>query len=357
MFFLSESDINAVVSTYGADYFMDRLIAGIDDGFKSLARGEMVHSRRTGFVREDNLIEWMPVCESATDVVIKVVSYFPRNPEHHALPTIGAVIARCDFRTGQIAEIADGRLLTAMRTGAASAVASRYLAAADSATLGLVGCGLQSVTQAHALSRVLPIERVLAFDIDAAALKSLTARLSFLGVPIQLAGLDEIERHCDILCTATTVPVGAAPVIGARHLRHHVHINAVGADLPGKLELAPALTRAAFVATDLLDQARVEGECQSLTEDQIASPRCVELQTVVECPGAFESRRDELTIFDSTGIAMEDAIALGLVCELARQANIGHHYSDPAHQREPKNPYAQIHWPHPARILRAAAAR
>lgn len=345
MFILSDADVHRVVAAYGADFIMDRLIEGISDGFKSIARGEIVHSRRTGFSQDHNLIEWMPVRDRSDNVVIKVVSYFPKNPDDYALPTIGAMIVRADFRRGQITEVVDGRLLTAMRTGAASAVASRYLATSDSATLGLIGCGSQSVTQAHALCRVLPIKCILAFDIDAESVASLTQRLSFLGLPIRVVNTDEIERHSDIICTATTLPVGAQPVLSARYLRQHVHINAIGSDFPGKIELPPALTRTVFVATDCLEQARSEGECQSLTEVQIASSRCVELQTVVSCPARFENLRSEQTIFDSTGIAMEDATALELICELARQACFGREYAADERASDSKNPYARVFCP------------
>jgi L-lysine cyclodeaminase len=350
MFFLSETDVQRVIAAHGADFIMDRLIEGIGAGFKSIARGQIVHSRRIGFSQDGNLIEWMPVRDGAENVTIKVVSYFPQNPTLHALPTIGAMIARVDFHLGQITEVVEGRLLTAMRTGAASAVASRLLAKPESRTLGLIGCGLQSVTQAHALCRVLPIKQILAFDIDAAAMGSLMRRLSFLGLSIRAADTDEIERNSDVICTATSIPVGAEAVLQGRDLRQHVHINAVGSDFPGKTELPRALTRAAFVAADSLEQARFEGECQSLTEEQIASSRCVELQTVITAPEEFERLRSERTIFDSTGIGMEDAVALKLICELARQSNIGNDYPVDASEGDPKDPYRQIHCPAPLRL-------
>jgi ornithine cyclodeaminase/alanine dehydrogenase-like protein (mu-crystallin family) len=352
MFFLSEADVNRVITAFGADLIMDRLTAGIIEGFRSIARGEIVQSKRTGFANDGNLIEWMPVRDETNNTVMKIVSYFPKNPEQYALPTISAVIARIDSHRGQITEIVDGRLLTAMRTAAASAVASRRLATANSATLGLIGCGLQSVTQAHALCRIFPIRRLLAFDIDREALASLPKRLSFLGLPIHAVDTDEIERGSDIICTATSVPAGAQPVLKGRNLRRHVHINAVGSDFPGKIELPSALTKSAFVAADYLDQARVEGECQNLTEEQVASPRCAELHTVITNPNETKHLRNEQTIFDSTGIAMEDAVALDLICKLARQAGIGSDFRHHASNSDPKNPYDQIQWP---KFLRTAA--
>jgi ornithine cyclodeaminase/alanine dehydrogenase len=342
MFMLLEEDIEQVVAVFGVNQFMDLLIDEIHNGFVSLAHGQIKHSRRLGFTNDRNLIEWMPVQGAEKDVVIKIVSYFPDNPNCHNAPTIGAMIARVDAQSGQIVEIADGRLLTAMRTGAASAVASRIFASHDSDTVGLIGCGLQSITQVHALSRILPLKNVLAFDIDHSALSSLGSRLAFLGLSISFASIDLIEKRSDIICTATTLPVGASPVLNGHSLLPHVHINAVGSDFPGKKELPADTVQAAFVVTDCLDQARAEGECQSLTEEQIMSSRFTELQVAVSNSADFYHLRHDKTIFDSTGIAIEDAIALKLISKLARQAKIGREFNTAESYIEPKDPYSRI---------------
>lgn len=342
MFVLSEQDVNRVVAMYGAHEVMNRLIDGIDAGFRSMASGDIVHSPRKGFAKGSNLIEWMPVHDQSGTFVVKVVSYFPSNPLQQALPTVGAVITRFDFATGQVTDVVGGRLLTAMRTGAASAVASRYMAKADSTTLGLIGCGVQAVTQAHALCRLFPIKRVLAFDTDLSALSSLSVRLAFLGLEVIASSLDQIERQSDIICTATTSDVGAPPVLTATNLLPHAHINAVGADFPGKIELPPRFTRESFIATDLMEQARIEGECQVLTATEAASSRCVELKTIVSAPAEFARFRACQTIYDSTGIAMEDAVAVAIICDLARKAGIGSINSTVSHGFDPKNPYGEI---------------
>lgn len=354
VFFLSESEVRHTVASHGVNAVMDQLIAGVDAGFRAMATGGFHHSKRTGFVRENDLIEWMPVHDASGSFVLKAVSYFPDNPATRSLPTIGAMIARFDFTTGMPTEIVGGRLLTAMRTGAASAVASRYLAKPNSATLGLIGCGLQAVTQAHALSRLFPLTRIVAHDTNPDAAAGLVRRLAFLGIPVCLAPPAEVEAAADILCTATTTPVGAAPVVPGVSLRPHVHINAVGSDFPGKTELPPGLVQNAFITPDSREQARDEGECQSLTEEHLASSRCVDLEVIVAAPDRFASLQNACTVFDSTGIAMEDAVALNLICEMAREAGFGFHCAEGTGFGDPKDPYGSLAAKAP-RVLMAGA--
>ena len=101
----------------------------------------------------------MPIYKKGAEVVIKVVGYHPKNPKNFNLPTILSSISSYDTKTGHLMGIADGVLLTALRTGAASAVASELLAKPESTTLGLIGCGAQSITQLHALSRYSNLKR------------------------------------------------------------------------------------------------------------------------------------------------------------------------------------------------------
>ncbi len=107
------------------------------------------------------LIEWMPALASGEAVTVKMVGYHPQNPLHLNVPTILSTVLWFDVTTGHLQSVMDGNLLTAIRTGAASAVASKVLARPDAEVLGLIGCGAQSVSQLHALSRVFKLRQVL----------------------------------------------------------------------------------------------------------------------------------------------------------------------------------------------------
>jgi ornithine cyclodeaminase/alanine dehydrogenase-like protein (mu-crystallin family) len=335
MFLLRSSDLERMIADDGLDLFMDRIIEGIEQGFRGYNPRQVNIPARSGFVGS-GLIEWMPVSFADQSVVIKVVSYFPDNPVRNNASTIQAYISRSDWRDGRLTDLVEGSLLTAMRTGAASAVASRILARPDSTTLGLVGCGAQSVTQAHAISRCFKIERILAYDTCQQANASIVGRLAFLGIPVYPAALDEVEAAADILCTATSVNVGAGPVISGTRLKPHVHINAVGSDFPGKTEIPLFVLRDAVVIPDHREQAVLEGECQQLGSSGIGP----ELFELVGDKDAFTHLRNRRTVFDSTGIALEDAIALDIACRLAVETGIGKKIAFAENDIDPKSPYA-----------------
>ena len=151
------------------------------------------------------LVEWMPIHEQGKEVVIKLVGYHPMNPKFYGVPTIVSTISKYETRTGHLAGLMDGVVATSMRTGAASAVAAKHLAHADSTVLGLIGCGAQAVTQLHGLSRVFDLTKVYYYDIDPETVGSFRERCAALELELQFEPLsiDTIIRDSDIVCTAT----------------------------------------------------------------------------------------------------------------------------------------------------------
>ncbi|MFD8161473.1 ornithine cyclodeaminase family protein, partial [Streptomyces solisilvae] len=166
---LCQRDIKRILSVVGRDVLMDRLISELHSAFARLGRGEVGGPPpRTGFTRDGNVpgvIEFMPHRAAGAGVTMKTVSYSPRNPERLHLPTIVGTLTRFDDDSGSLVALADAGAITAMRTGAVAAIATRLFARPGSTTLALVGAGAQAVTQAHALSRILPLERILVSDI------------------------------------------------------------------------------------------------------------------------------------------------------------------------------------------------
>lgn len=331
---LSAIDIEMIVDAVGIDVIMDRAIVEIEAAMKAQSELTVDSPVRSGFY-DVGLVEWMPIHLRGKAVVIKLVSYFPDNPDR-GRPTIQAMISRYCTRTGELTDVIEGGMLTAIRTGAASAVASRALARADSAVLGLIGCGAQAVTQAHAMVRCFPIRTILAYDICSTAVQSLRDRLAFLEVDIVAAAAHQCASASDILCTATSNQVGAGPVFHSLDLRDHLHINAVGSDFPGKIELPRAALAGALIVPDHRNQAVREGECQQVQADEIGP----ELTELVKAPSRWSSWRDRRTIFDSTGIPLEDAVMAELVCDLATSLGIGREIIFNATSDDPRDPYA-----------------
>jgi ornithine cyclodeaminase/alanine dehydrogenase-like protein (mu-crystallin family) len=336
---IGRPDLASLIAKHGHDALMDLMIERLSEAFRDAVRSNWHTPVRDGFRRCDGdsgVLEWMPHHEPGRSVTIKTVAYTPNNPSSLGLPTILGTVARFDDVTGHLVAISDGVLLTAMRTGAASAVASRLLAIPESRVVGLVGAGAQAVTQLHALSRVFALDQVLVHDTNPDNGASFAERVAFTGLRVEVADVRDIEAESDIICTATTVSVGAGPVLAGTNLRSHVHINAVGADLPGKVELPAQLLRSALVCPDHTGQARREGECQQLSDGDIGP----DLPTLCADPDFARRHQRQTTVFDSTGFALEDHVALDIVLELAVEAGLGHYVELEFISGDALNPYA-----------------
>ncbi len=333
---LTAADVAAVVRSVGLDQFMDHMIEGVREAAKGLDPESTMTIERGGFQYEKpslGLVEWMPSMELGRAVGIKTVGYHPSNPIQRGMPSVMATTSIHDTANGRLVALVDATLLTAIRTGAASAVVTDVLANEDSRTLGLVGCGAQAVTQAHAMSRVRPIDRIVAFDADPNVAASFASRLPVsVRVDVVDSAADAIV-DADIVCVATTVDIGAGPVLPMFGLKAGVHINAVGADFPGKTELPVELLRNALVIPDEVAQCLKEGECQQLTEDDLGPT----LPELVQNADSFTAWREQLTVFDSTGWALEDLIAAEIVLGHATRLHIGIHTEL---QHSPLDPYA-----------------
>ncbi|NOK38187.1 ornithine cyclodeaminase family protein [Corallococcus exercitus] len=340
---LGPPDLRALVEGVGLNVLMDELIQALTVALRELDESVLQVPKREGFQvvsepRPSGVIGWMPALRRGDSLTVRVASSLPTNRGDAGLPTLVATHSVYDVKTGHLAAVMDGVFATALRTGAASAVASRYLASPDSRVLGLVGCGAQAVSQLHALSRVFRLEQVLVHDIDADAARSFVRRVAFLGLDVRPTLLPDLEMRADILCTATTVAPGAGPVISGHALQPHAHVNAVGADQPGKAELPLALLRRSLVVPDFPAQARLEGECQQLHPDQIGP----DLATVVQQPEEFEGWRERNTVFDSTGHALEDHVVTRLLLEHARRMGLGTLVALESLGGDPLDPYGLV---------------
>ena len=339
---LSLSDIIEIVNATGLNHIMDLMIRRLKDALKHFDDQAWGIPSRDGFDYTHpgrGLLEWMPILKKGHEVTFKMVGYHPTNPSRRQLPTILSSICTYDTINGHLAAIADATFLTALRTGAASAVASQAAARLDSDEIGIIGCGAQAVTQLHALSRVFDIRRVRAYDIDPTASRSFIDRTAFIGLDVRVAPLDEVVAQSDIICSATSVEKEKGPVFQDRNVKPWLHINAVGSDFPGKTELPQSLLQRSFVFPDFLEQAIVEGECQQLQEDEIGPS----LTQIVKNEAKYLFLQQQLSVFDSTGWALEDQLAIALLIERAKDLERGTWIQLESDSDDPKNPYAFLH--------------
>jgi ornithine cyclodeaminase/alanine dehydrogenase-like protein (mu-crystallin family) len=338
------SAVREIVGRIGRDVLMDTLVGRLTDAIRAFDPAVASVPAREG-VRYTTpafgLLEWMPAYLGSRDILVKIVGYHPTNPDARRLPTVISSMCLFDTETGHLTAMIDGTFLTAVRTGAASTVASRVLASPDSRTLGVIGCGAQAVTQIHALARMFPLEQVLVCDIAPEVALSLVDRVRFVEVPVQVIPrerLTELVTAADILCTCTSAAPGEGPVFRDCTTQPHLHVNAVGSDFPGKFELPVTLLRRALVCPDFREQATVEGECQQLESSEIGPDLC----TLVQRASHYERSRGELTVFDSTGWALEDYVSASMMVGFAREFGLGQEIELECLPPDPRDPYSLV---------------
>ncbi|MGK7872115.1 MAG: ornithine cyclodeaminase family protein [Xenococcaceae cyanobacterium] len=338
---LSVKDTGCIVQHVGLDALMDEMIARLFGAFKMFDDKNTVIPPRAGLsysFPNMGLIEWMPLLRQKDRVVIKVVGYHPTNPALLHLPTILSTVSAYDTASGHLIGLMDGTFLTALRTGAASAVASKLMASPQSKILGLIGCGAQAVTQLHALSRTFDLEKVLVYDIDPAVSLSFLRRVACLNlknIEIIVASLDRLVGSADIICTATSVEIGQGPVFEDIELKPWVHINAIGSDFPGKIEVPRLLLKRSFVCPDFRAQAVKEGECQQLAPEDIGP----DLFELVQQQEQYRFIWQEMTVFDSTGWALEDQVAMNMLLDYATELGVGTFMQIESISADVRNPY------------------
>ena len=246
---------------------------------------------------------------------MKWVNAHPQNRSRN-LPSVMAVMIYNDPETGYPLAIMDGTKITAYRTGAAAAIASKYLARQDSHTIGIVGAGCQSYTQIMAHADLFDISSINVFDISKAAVDRLID--SFPEFSIRNCSMQEAVAS-DIVCTLTP---SHSPIIKKEWIASGTHINAVGADAAGKEELDPSILKEAIVVVDDLRQASAGGEINVPIQRGLYSTNEVYGTLSELVIGNKKGRTDNyvVSVFDSTGVAIEDLAVAKLLFEKAQQS-------------------------------------
>jgi len=254
----------------------------------------------------------------------KANANFPANPERHGLPTIQGVLLLFDATRGVLLAAMDSAEVTLRRTAAATAVAARYLARPDASVLTICGCGVQGRAQLLALSQVLPLRQVLAHDRDAAVASRFAADMS-AALGLEVTAVRELARHTRSSDVCVTCTPSHSFVLGAHDVRPGTFVAGVGADHPDKRELRPELLGSATLVVDVLEQCAAIGDLHHALLAGMDADDLVhaELGEIVAGRRPGRQRRDELTVFDSTGAAFQDVAAAALVYERALQRGRG----------------------------------
>ncbi|WP_435360209.1 ornithine cyclodeaminase family protein [Haloarchaeobius sp. DFWS5] len=304
---------------------MPDVIRAVEDAFAAYERGnaQMPAKSYIDLPQYDGDFRSMPAYLMADDwdaAGIKWVNVHPNNPEDFDLPTVMGTMIYSDPETAFPLAIMDGTELTMKRTGAAAAVATDYLAVSDASSLGIVGAGVQSYTQLDAISQVRDIETVVVSDVNDEAVQRFIDRYDD-DFDVRSGSIAE-AASCDVLSTVTPVET---PIVSADDLGEHTHVNAMGADAEGKHELADEVLLNAKLVIDDYDQTTHSGEINvpfhegTLTDDDIYG----EIGQIVT--GVIDGRTDDdgVTVFDSTGLAIQDVATAHVVYEHADENDNG----------------------------------
>jgi len=255
---------------------------------------------------------------------VKIVNVHPGNRKL-SLPTVMALILMMDPKTGAPMLIMDGTWITAMRTGAASGVATKYLARKNSKTLGIIGTGAQAITQLMAMNQILKLKEVKVFDREEKNSKNFINRSSSEYKELeftQTETLKETIEDSDVICTLTP---SRKPIIDDSWVNPGTHINAIGADAKGKEELDPNLLKRAKIVVDDYEQATHSGEVNVPISQGIIRIEDIYAELGEITIGDREGRTSEkeITIFDSTGLAIQDTITAYIVFKKIQAQKLG----------------------------------
>lgn len=295
----------------------------VEGAFRLLGEGRVPAARATGFEAPGGTFHAKVALYDAgrPRFVAKINGNFPGNPATSGLPTIQGLLLLADAADGRPLAIMDSGSVTALRTAAASAVAADRLARRDAAVLAIVGCGLQGAAHLAALREVRSLREIRCHDVVADRAAALAARHGG-DVPCRVAAtVAEAAAGADLVVTCTS---GGAFVLDLAHVAPGTFIAAVGADNAYKREINPSLMRAARVVVDDRDQCAAAGDLHhaiaagAMTRDDVHA----DLAAVVT-GGHAPIAEDAIVVFDSTGIAVEDAAVADLAHQRAMELGLG----------------------------------
>lgn len=273
----------------------------------------------------DGDLRVMPAFLESLDVsAVKIVNVHPNNKNYN-LPSIMATIILIDPKTGFPLSIMDGTLITCMRTGAAAGVATKYMSRKNSKIIGLVGAGAQASYQIMAILEILKIEEVYVYDINEKVKVNFVNMMNTQYPNVKFIAVKSEREAVENMDIVITITPTREPHVKAEWIKAGTHINAIGADAPGKQELDPEILKKARIIVDDMDQAIHSGEVNVPITKGILSKKdiCGELADVVIGKVKGRVSEDEITIFDSTGVAITDAITADLVYKKAKELNLG----------------------------------
>lgn len=306
---------------------MRECMAAVAEALADLARGAGVQPLRAGFLLPDRrgVLAWMPGALAAGAVFgIKVLSVV-EDPGALGVDSHQGGVLLFDAANGAPLALLEAGAITAVRTAAVSALATERLARADSKTLAILGAGTQARSHLEAMLEVRPIERVRVWSRDPAKVRAFAdEQAARHGLPVEpVPSVAEAVAGADIVCTTTSA---REPLLPGALLEPGMHVNAVGASVPSWRELDTEAVRRAALFTDRRESLESEaGEYRLALQEGVIGPDHLQAELGEVLVGAHPGRSssDEITLFRSLGLAVEDLAAGRLAYRRAREKGIG----------------------------------
>ncbi len=274
---------------------------------ESIGHADAIYGFKSGFDRD------------ALALGLKSGGFWPGNADK-GLTNHQSTVFLFDADTGKCRAVVGGNLLTALRTAAASSVSIRHLARGDARVLGMIGAGHQSTFQMQAALRQRPFERVIGWNYHPEMLSRLADCAAEAGVPFEAVELDRLGAEADVIISITSA---FAPSLMDAHVTHGTHIACMGTDTKGKQEVEAALLGRATVFTDEIAQSITIGEAQhAVAEGLLAEADIVEIGAVINGTHPGRTSPEEVTLFDGTGVGLQDLAVASAVVDLAVERGV-----------------------------------
>ena len=308
MILLSQQEVEELLD-------LDALVDALADAHRELSEGKAsMPPRIAAFAERNGLLGAMPAYLPSAGLTCKLVSLFPENRDRH---THQALIAVFDQTNGTPVALMDGTYITATRTAAGSALATRLLARDDAHVLAILGAGVQARTHAAALQRVRPLDEVRIASRDRERAEALAAEIGATAAP----SFEEAVRGADVVAATTHA---TEPVVLREWLEPGAHVNSVGANPAGAGEVDPAIVRdAAVVAVEYRESTLAPPPAGASEFRDGAPPEVVELGELVAGTKQGRTSPEQISLYKSVGVAVQDAAAAALVLAAAREQSVG----------------------------------
>lgn len=309
---LSEADVKSILT-------MPMTLELVETSFRRLAEGKAtLQYRQRLHVPGQGVLNHMAAADLTTGYMGLKIYSIARDGARFVVPLFQAA-------SGELVALIEADYLGQMRTGAATGVATKFMAREDASVAAIIGTGLQARTQLEAIAPVRKLQSIRAFGRDAARREAFAREMtSRLGIPVKaVSSAEEAVRGAQIVSTATT---SKEPVLLGRWLEPGMHINAIGVNQAQKRELdTEAVMRSGFISADSREQSKIEAGdlIHAFAQDAARWETVHEFADVVAGRIKARTSAEQITLFKSNGVATEDIVVAGRIYEIARERKIG----------------------------------